>query len=187
MSTYFVQSWYYWEFIIYFEKILIMVMITYMNDYNEGIQICIIFLALGACQVLHINNRPYYTDTLNRLQSLTLLVCSMFYAARLMVRTFSLHVELDPASSIVGIVNSESVSTELVDIRRIETANNSDVYIYIVCWAWIVLFVFVMLYFIWTIYVHLMLFILRADQIKAFNILICGRIDDKTFMEKYST
>ena len=52
MSTHTVQSWYYWEFVIYVEKILLMVAITYMNDYNEGTQICIIFFTLFICQFL---------------------------------------------------------------------------------------------------------------------------------------
>ena len=32
-----VRSWYYWEYVIYFEKIFFLATITFMNDYNEGI------------------------------------------------------------------------------------------------------------------------------------------------------
>ena len=107
-----VHSWYYWEFIIYFEKILMMTMITYMNDYNEGIQICILFATLFICYLIHIINKPYYTEKLNTLQALSLLVCLMFYLARLMIRTFGLHRKLDEPSSIV----STTTGNELEDM-----------------------------------------------------------------------
>ena len=183
-----VHSWYYWEFIIYFETILMMTMITYMNDYNEGIQICILFATLFICQLIHIINKPYYTEKLNSLQALSLLVCLMFYLARLMIRTFGLHVKLDEASSIVSTITGSELENEpLVDIRRIPTAHNSDVYIYIVCVLWIGLFLFAVIYFVYNFYIHLMLFFIKAEQQKIFKFLTCGKSDIKTFLDKHST
>ena len=37
-----VHSWFYWEFVLYFQKTFLLALVIYMNDFNEGIQICII-------------------------------------------------------------------------------------------------------------------------------------------------
>ena len=66
-------------------------------------------------------------------------------------------------------------------------AHSSDVAIYTVCILWIGLFLCVVIYFVWTFYIHLMLFFIKADQNKIFNFLTCGKSDIKTFLEKHST
>lgn len=68
-----------------------MIIITYMNDYNQGIQICIVFIILAVIQLIHVKNQPYYTDKLNFLQAIALYVCNLFIAARLSLRTFGLN------------------------------------------------------------------------------------------------
>ena len=44
-----VNSFYYWEFMIYFQKMVLLAMVSYMNDYNEGIQITLILALLAMC------------------------------------------------------------------------------------------------------------------------------------------
>lgn len=148
-------------------------MVTFMGSTNEGIQICIVFLALSFCQVLHIRNLPYYSQTLNTLQGLSLLLCSMFYAARLMIRTFRLNVELPDASTVTGTMSSSIIAEELVNVRRIETANSSDIEIYFVCLAWICLYFLVSFCFLRAIYIHMMLFLLKANALPILNFFTC--------------
>ena len=74
---------------MYFEKVTMLAIVTYMNDYNEGIQICVMFVLLSICLILQVKNSPYYTAQLNLLQSMALYVVSLFLAARLMIRTFA--------------------------------------------------------------------------------------------------
>ena len=115
-------------------------MITYMNDYNEGIQICIVFTALGIFQVMHIRNKPYYTATLNFLQGMSLIVMSMFLVVRLMIRTFGIDKDLASWTAIVGTISTAPIPEDLVNIRRIEVEGDVSLQIYIACLSWIGLF-----------------------------------------------
>ena len=115
-----------------------------------------------------------------------MLLCTLFYAVRIMVRTFGQHLELPDASTIVGTMSSDTVPKELVEIRRIETANSSDVQIYIVCSAWIALFFYVSSRFLWTIYIQTILFVFKVGAKNCLKCLTC-RKDTKQFLEKYST
>jgi hypothetical protein len=63
-----VRSFFYWEFVIFFQKVLICFVVNFMGDFNEGFQICIVFLIIVIFQVAQTINNPYYTDTLNSLQ-----------------------------------------------------------------------------------------------------------------------
>ena len=103
LTTHVVRSWYYWEFVVYVEKILLMVLITYMNDYNEGIQICLIFFILFICLFLQIINKPYHTEKLNTLQKYSLITCFLLYLTRLIVRTFGLNNDLKRKDEIEGL------------------------------------------------------------------------------------
>lgn len=37
------NTFFYWEFVIYFQKVTLLAMTTFMGDYNEGYQISFIF------------------------------------------------------------------------------------------------------------------------------------------------
>ena len=77
-------------------------------------------MVLAIYQFLHIRNNPYYTNTLNFLQSLMLLMGSTFMAVRLMIRTFSLNLDLINPKDVLGAVKSLPISPDLVEIRRID-------------------------------------------------------------------
>ena len=74
---------------------------------------------LAFYQFLHIRNTPYYTATLNSLQSLMLAMGSSFMALRLMIRTFGLNLDLIKPKDVLGAVKSLPISPDLVEIRRI--------------------------------------------------------------------
>ena len=117
-----VQSFYYWEFILYFEKMLLLCMVTYMNDYNEGIQICLVLAVLALCQGLEIVNEPYYTKKLNGLAKLSIFCQTIFILNRLMIRTFALHEnsKLKSPDEIIGTLSKQPISAELVAARDIK-------------------------------------------------------------------
>lgn len=98
------QSFYYWEFMVYFQKVLLLSMVTYMNDYNEGIQICLILGILFVCQGMEIINKPYYTDKLNALALFSIALQTIFILFRLMIRTFALHenAKLKSPGDVIG-------------------------------------------------------------------------------------
>lgn len=62
-----VQTHFYWEFVVHFEKTILLVAVTFMGDYNNGNQICIMVLLIIIFQVVQQMASPYATSTLNRL------------------------------------------------------------------------------------------------------------------------
>jgi len=45
-STIKVRSFFYWEFVVLYQKVMLIMTVTFMGDYNEGNQICILFLII---------------------------------------------------------------------------------------------------------------------------------------------
>ena len=80
----------YWEFVIYFQKLILLVAVIFMNDLNEGVQICLICFLLWIYMAIQARNMPYFSKTLNLLQTAVFLLCTSFFIARLIIRNYDL-------------------------------------------------------------------------------------------------
>jgi hypothetical protein len=109
-----------------------------MNDMNEGVQICIVLFLLCVFITIQYKNMPYYTQTLNNMQSLAFLLSMAFLATRLIIRNFDF---VDTNIVVIGTLNNLPISEDLIDIRRIAIDNTSDHIVYGVSLMFMLLFV----------------------------------------------
>jgi len=82
-----IHTFFYWEFIIYGQKVLIIAMIAFMGDSNEGYQISFIFFLMILFIALQYVNQPYYTNSLNSMQYLQTIMILVYIAIRMIIRS----------------------------------------------------------------------------------------------------
>ena len=135
---------------VYFEKILLLSLVTYMNDYNEGIQICLILGILFVCQGMEIINKPYYTDKLNALALFSIFLQTLFILFRLMIRTFALHenAKLKSPEEIIGNLSRANLTAELVATRGIKLQEDNSTIILGIVYGFILIFLAGLLRFV---------------------------------------
>ena len=114
------MSFFYWDAIIFFEKLLLIVLITFYNDINEGVQLCSLFLMQAIFIGIQTANSPYLSPTLNSLQTLCYIILFLFISVRLMIRNFGLKEPSEEELNIIGTRSGLPIEQDLIDIRRIQ-------------------------------------------------------------------
>jgi len=89
-----------------------------MNDLNEGVQICLICFLLWIYMAVQARNMPYYSKTLNSLQTAVFLLCTAFFIARLVIRNYELR-HIVPENVRGTVSNKVIEDMELLSTRRI--------------------------------------------------------------------
>lgn len=105
-----VMSFFYWDAIIFVEKLFLIAMITFLNDTNEGVQFCIFILLLAIFTGLQTANSPYLSSTLNSLQNNSYIILFFFISVRLVIRNFGLKEPSEEAKNIIGTRSGEKIT-----------------------------------------------------------------------------
>ena len=131
-------------------------------------------------------NKPYYTNTLNKLQVQGLTVMTVFISCRLIIRSMGIFND-GTEEIIVGTLSNEEISMSLEGVRRINVNYREDFAVFCVCAIFMLVYFAIQLSFVQSIYIHLLLYLIRADQNDKFKTLSCNRFKPRDFMALYST
>ena len=81
------DKYYYWEVVLLTRKTLIVLMIVFLSKVSSGLQSLLVVLILAIFLIIHIKLQPYYDDSLNRLERMSLFVIIMTIYAGLYYQT----------------------------------------------------------------------------------------------------
>ena len=73
----FTNTKYFWEILIIYRKILIVMVIVLLNSSSVEAQVLVVMLILILSVLLHLNYNPYYTEVLNRMELYSLMTACM--------------------------------------------------------------------------------------------------------------
>ena len=79
------QSYFYWEFVILVEKLILIILATYFNQDLKSMQLIIAMLILCVFLAIQMHNEPYFTARLNRFHSVAIFTCILFCACRVIM------------------------------------------------------------------------------------------------------
>jgi hypothetical protein len=66
---------FFWEIIIIYRKILLIAVAVFLSTTSAEVQVLVSMLIIVVSIVAHLRINPYYTDVLNRMEALSLVVC----------------------------------------------------------------------------------------------------------------
>ncbi len=104
---------------------------------------------------------------------------------RLIIRSLGNYKD-DEDAEILGTLSNEPIDQELVDVRLISVNYRKEITVAAIIFGFFLFFVLIQCAFIQSIYIHLMLYMLRADQKSLFTTLTCKRYKPSQFIAKYS-
>ena len=79
------QSFFYWEFVILVEKLILIIHATQFNQDLKSMQLILAMLILCVFMAIQMHNEPYFTTRLNRLHSLAIFTCILYCACRVIM------------------------------------------------------------------------------------------------------
>ena len=144
-----VRTWFYWEFIVYTQKVLLLAMITLMPNLDPYIKLCVSLVFLISFLIMHELNEPYISASLNKLHRLAYTICILYVMLRLVIYAFEeLKQEvLVEDQNPISIFSGEPLSEDLIAARQIFLNEGSGNFIEFLLWLWGFMFVYLLLMF----------------------------------------
>ena len=180
-------SFYYWEFIVFFQKTVLQFMVIFMGvtTENQALQANLLLLVAIFFLVIQYFNSPYYKKSLNDLNNMAIAIFVVYIFGRVVVRSAENAETTDTVTlraSETGVV----LDDEYKDISRasvfVKDAAKAE---------WVVMVPVLLMYtysditFFGKFTIHFFWFLLDNGKTKMFNFFTCYLWKTKTFRQKY--
>lgn len=176
-----VYSTFYWEIIVYLEKVALCALAVFLTGTYIEMQLQIALVVLILFTAFNILNSPYHSDTLNRLNNLSYYSGVIYLLGRLCIRSLGpSQTQLEKES--LGVKSRGPLREDLLDVSDIVWDEEmSDKYLTIAVWVTFGLIVAIEAYFVWRLYLQSLESFTRVPKchwlVRIFTCCCCSRRD----------
>ena len=81
------RSFFYWELIILIEKVILIILCTQFESKYKDVQLIFAAMVLAFFLTIHVYNKPYFTEPLNKLHTWAIVVCLSYCICRVIMES----------------------------------------------------------------------------------------------------
>lgn len=81
------QSFFYWELIIFMEKVILIILCTQFESKYKDVQLIFAAMVLAFFLTIQVYNKPYFTERLNKLHIWSIVLCLSYCICRVIMES----------------------------------------------------------------------------------------------------